>query len=120
MEVAPESATRVGRDIYSVSRLNREARVLLERGFGTLWVEAEISNFSRPTSGHWYFSLKDANAQVRCAMFRQRNMLSTFTARGRLCRVRICISCWGTFPAQSLMARMLGTSSTILRSVSRG
>lgn len=81
MEAAPESATRVGRDIYSVSRLNREVRVLLERGFGTLWVEAEISNFSRPSSGHWYFSLKDANAQVRCAMFRQRNMLCTFTAR---------------------------------------
>ena len=45
------------------------------------WVEAEISNFSRPSSGHWYFSLKDANAQVRCAMFRQRNMLCAFTAR---------------------------------------
>jgi exodeoxyribonuclease VII large subunit len=81
MEAAPESATRVGRDIYSVSRLNREVRMLLERGFGTLWVEAEISNFSRPSSGHWYFSLKDANAQVRCAMFRQRNMLCTFAAR---------------------------------------
>jgi exodeoxyribonuclease VII large subunit len=81
MDVAPGSATRVGRDIYSVSRLNREVRLLLERGFGTLWVEAEISNFSRPSSGHWYFSLKDANAQVRCAMFRQRNMLSAFIAR---------------------------------------
>src|SRR5580692_2394539 len=81
MEAAPESAARVGRDIYSVSRLNREVRVLLERGFGTLWVEAEISNFSRPGSGHWYFSLKDANAQVRCAMFRQRNIQCAFTAR---------------------------------------
>jgi exodeoxyribonuclease VII large subunit len=81
MEAAPESAARVGRDIYSVSRLNREVRVLLERGFGILWVEAEISNFSRPGSGHWYFSLKDANAQVRCAMFRQRNIQCAFTAR---------------------------------------
>jgi len=72
---------RPERDIYSVSRLNREVRVLLERGFGSLWLEAEISNFSRPSSGHWYFSLKDAAAQVRCAMFRQRNMLCTFTAR---------------------------------------
>jgi exodeoxyribonuclease VII large subunit len=70
-----------GRDIYSVSRLNREVRVLLERGFGSLWLEAEISNFSRPGSGHWYFSLKDSGAQVRCAMFRQRNMLCVFTAR---------------------------------------
>ena len=42
-------------------------RVLLERGFGSLWLEAEISNFARPSSGHWYFSLKDADAQVRCA-----------------------------------------------------
>jgi exodeoxyribonuclease VII large subunit len=72
---------RPDRDIYSVSRLNREVRVLLERGFGSLWLEAEISNFSRPSSGHWYFSLKDAAAQVRCAMFRQRNMLARFTPR---------------------------------------
>jgi exodeoxyribonuclease VII large subunit len=79
-----ENATppnRPERDIYSVSRLNREVRVLLERGFGSLWLEAEISNFARPSSGHWYFSLKDAAAQVRCAMFRQRNMLCAFTAR---------------------------------------
>jgi exodeoxyribonuclease VII large subunit len=69
------------RDIYTVSRLNREVRTLLERGFATLWLEAEISNFARPSSGHWYFSLKDASAQVRCAMFRQRNMLCGFTAR---------------------------------------
>jgi exodeoxyribonuclease VII large subunit len=75
------SPARPDRDIYSVSRLNREVRVLLERGFGSLWLEAEISNISRPSSGHWYFSLKDAAAQVRCAMFRQRNMLCTFTAR---------------------------------------
>jgi len=72
---------RPDRDIYTVSRLNREVRVLLERGFGSLWLEAEISNFARPSSGHWYFSLKDAGAQVRCAMFRQRNMLCTFAAR---------------------------------------
>lgn len=72
---------RTERDIYSVSRLNREVKLLLERGFGSLWLEAEISNFSRPSSGHWYFSLKDATAQVRCAMFRQRNMLCAFAAR---------------------------------------
>ncbi len=72
---------RRDRDIYTVSRLNREARVLLERGFGGLWLEAEISNFARPGSGHWYFSLKDTAAQVRCAMFRQRNMLIAFTPR---------------------------------------
>ncbi|MGC1520047.1 MAG: exodeoxyribonuclease VII large subunit [Steroidobacteraceae bacterium] len=75
------SLARPERDIYSVSRLNREVRVLLERGFGALWLEAEISNFARPSSGHWYFSLKDSAAQVRCAMFRQRNMLCAFTPR---------------------------------------
>jgi exodeoxyribonuclease VII large subunit len=69
------------RDVYSVSRLNREVRVLLERGFGSLWLEAEISNLAKPSSGHWYFSLKDATAQVRCCMFRQRNMLCVFAAR---------------------------------------
>ncbi len=52
--------------------------MLLERGFGSLWLEAEISNLARPSSGHWYFSLKDATAQVRCCMFRQRNMLCAF------------------------------------------
>src|ERR1019366_10443829 len=74
-------SARPDRDIYTVSRLNREVRMLLERGFATLWIEAEISNFARPSSGHWYFSLKDAAAQARCAMFRQRNMLCAFTAR---------------------------------------
>jgi exodeoxyribonuclease VII large subunit len=72
---------RQERDIYSVSRLNREVRILLERGFGSLWLEAEISNLARPSSGHWYFSLKDASAQVRCCMFRQRNMLCGFAPR---------------------------------------
>jgi exodeoxyribonuclease VII large subunit len=72
---------RPDRDIYSVSRLNREVKALLERGFGSIWLEAEISNFSRPGSGHWYFSLKDAQAQVRCCMFRQRNMLCAFAAK---------------------------------------
>jgi exodeoxyribonuclease VII large subunit len=75
------TSLRPERDVYTVSRLNREVRVLLERGFGTLWIEAEISNFARPSSGHWYFSLKDPGAQVRCAMFRQRNILCPFTAR---------------------------------------
>jgi len=75
------AALRPDRDIYSVSRLNREVKMLLERGFGTLWLEAEISNLARPSSGHWYFSLKDAGAQVRCCMFRQRNMLCTFSVK---------------------------------------
>jgi len=76
--VSNSPGARPDRDVYSVSRLNREVRVLLERGFGSLWLEAEISNLARPSSGHWYFSLKDAAAQVRCCMFRQRNMLCGF------------------------------------------
>src|SRR5882724_8819496 len=83
METAENTSrpARPDRDIYSVSRLNREVRMLLERGFGSLWLEAEISNFARPGSGHWYFSLKDAAAQVRCAMFRQRSMLCSSVPR---------------------------------------
>ncbi|MBV8876948.1 MAG: exodeoxyribonuclease VII large subunit [Gammaproteobacteria bacterium] len=69
------------RDVYSVSRLNREVRVLLERGLGVLWVEGELSNFSQPPSGHWYFSLKDRDAQLRCAMYRAKNSLVGFTPR---------------------------------------
>src|SRR5206468_4546017 len=64
--------------------LNGEARVLLERGFGSLWLEGELSNFSRPASGHWYFSLKDSEAQLRCAMFRQKNMLANFAPKDGL------------------------------------
>ena len=64
---------RVERDVYSVSRLNKEVRLLLESGLPVLWLEGELSNFAAPASGHWYFSLKDSAAQVRCAMWRQRN-----------------------------------------------
>lgn len=63
------------RDIYSVSRLNREAKSVLEGGFPPIWVEGEISNLARPGSGHVYFSLKDAQAQVRCALFRSQSRL---------------------------------------------
>ena len=59
-------------DIWSVSTLNRAARDLLESGIGTVWLEAEVSNLARPASGHLYFSLKDAGAQLRAAFFRQR------------------------------------------------
>ncbi len=81
MEPGSAANLRPDRDVYSVSRLNREVKTLLERGFGLIWLEAEISNLARPSSGHWYLSLKDANAQVRCCMFRQRNMLCTFAVK---------------------------------------
>lgn len=57
-------------NIYSPSELNHEARLHLEAGFGKIWIEAEISNLSRPASGHLYFSLKDDKAQISCALFR--------------------------------------------------
>src|SRR4051794_35560734 len=69
------------RQILTISQLNLAARTLLERGLGSVWLEGEISNLSRPASGHWYFSLKDAGAQVRCAMFRTRSMLVRFPVR---------------------------------------
>ena len=60
------------RTIYRVSEFTREARDLLETHFGTAWLTGEISNLATPASGHIYFSLKDENAQIRCAMFRSR------------------------------------------------
>ncbi len=56
--------------IYRPGELNQEARVHLEAGFPRLWVQGEISNLARPASGHLYFTLKDARAQIRCALFR--------------------------------------------------
>ncbi len=77
------------RDIYTVSRLNREVRTVLETGFPLLWIEAELSNFARPASGHWYFSLKDEAAQVKCAMFKNRNQLvKVLPANGKQVLVR--------------------------------
>ncbi len=60
------------KNIYTVTKLNQSARLLLEEGLGTIWVEGEISNFIRASSGHIYFSLKDEHAQVRCAYFKGR------------------------------------------------
>lgn len=59
--------------ILSVSELNRLARDMLERSFPLFWISGEICNLTRAASGHWYFSLKDSGAQVRCVMFRSRN-----------------------------------------------
>jgi exodeoxyribonuclease VII large subunit len=67
--------------ILSVSELNRLAREVLESNFPLFWVSGEVSNFTRAASGHWYFSLKDANAQVRCVMFKGRNSYVDFMPR---------------------------------------
>ncbi len=81
MAIRIEERAPPARDVYSVTRLNREVRSVLERGLGVIWVEGELSNFSQPASGHWYFSLKDRDAQLRCAMFRLKNSLVGFTPR---------------------------------------
>ena len=73
----PDSAP--GLPVLTVSELNRMARRALESQLPLLWVEGEVSNFTRAASGHWYFSLKDTNAQVRCVMFRGRNQFADFT-----------------------------------------
>jgi len=67
--------------ILRVSDLNSAVREIIEGNFPPLRVEGEISNFACPSSGHWYFSLKDAQAQVRCAMFRNRNGLQSWRPR---------------------------------------
>ncbi|WP_298170605.1 exodeoxyribonuclease VII large subunit [Acidithiobacillus sp.] len=67
--------------ILTVSALNGAVREIIEGNFPLLRVEGELSNFSSPGSGHWYFSLKDARAQVRCAMFHQRNTYTRIQPR---------------------------------------
>jgi len=59
--------------VITVSELNRMARLAIERTLPSAWIGGEISNLTQAPSGHWYFTLKDANATVRCAMFRNRN-----------------------------------------------
>ena len=67
--------------MMSVTELNRLARDVLEQSFPLFWVSGEISNFTRAASGHWYFSLKDENAQVSCVMFRGRNNYLDWTPK---------------------------------------
>lgn len=65
-------------NIFTVTQLNYSVRNLLEIELGQVWLIGEISNFSQPVSGHWYLTLKDENAQVRCAMFKMKNMRVSF------------------------------------------
>jgi exodeoxyribonuclease VII large subunit len=101
MPLPPATDRNAGRTIYQVSELADVLRGVIEGALPRIWVQGEISNFSRPASGHWYFTIKDARAQLRCAMFRNANLyirpqpkdgdsvliraqLSFYTARGEL------------------------------------
>ena len=65
--------------LYSVRQFNREVRELLESNYKEIWVGGEISNLATPSSGHLYFSLKDQDAQVRCAFFRGQRLKASCT-----------------------------------------
>ncbi|MFC4481444.1 MULTISPECIES: exodeoxyribonuclease VII large subunit [Cupriavidus] len=81
------------REVIPVSELNHAIAGVLERSFPLAWVRGEISNFTRAASGHWYFSLKDARAQIRCVMFRGRNQHVDFAPReGEAVEVRALVS----------------------------
>ncbi len=71
MYTDPFQRLNLDRDVLTVSQLNNRARLLLEDVFAQVWVEGEISNLAKPASGHIYFTLKDSQSQVRCALFRQ-------------------------------------------------
>ncbi|SAL66477.1 exodeoxyribonuclease VII large subunit [Caballeronia cordobensis] len=70
-----------GDAVIPVSALNRAISSMLERSFPLVWVSGEVSNFTRAASGHWYFSIKDAGAQMRCVMFRGRAQYAEFMPR---------------------------------------
>ena len=85
---APDSSTTL-----TVTQLNRQAKRLLEGHFEFVWIEGELSNLAQPGSGHWYFTLKDNSAQVRCAMFRNRNQRVRFNPKhGQQLLVRARVS----------------------------
>lgn len=88
----PPSPPAPERQAYTPSQLNALARSLLEDAFPLIWVEGELGNLAKPSSGHLYFTLKDARAQVRCALFKPKSQWLKFVpreglrvlARGRL------------------------------------
>ncbi|RZU98196.1 exodeoxyribonuclease VII large subunit [Spiribacter vilamensis] len=95
-------------NIYTVSRLNQTVRALLEQALPLVWVEGEISNLARPRSGHIYFTLKDADSQVRCALFHNRAMrLRTTPENGDQVRIRARIGLYAPRGEYQLIAEHL-------------
>jgi len=79
-------------NIYTVGRLNAEIKALLETGFPLVWVRGEISNFRVPASGHFYFTLKDEDSQIRAVFFRPHNRHLRFQPESGmqvLCQARV-------------------------------
>ena len=85
----PINGNAPGRRVFSVGELTHRIKATLENEIGTVWVEGEISNFSRPASGHLYFTLKDRDAQIRCAMFRGNQTRLKFAPKDGL---RVCLN----------------------------
>lgn len=76
--------TKTERKIYSVSEITKEIRFLLEKQYPFVWISGEISNLKKHSSGHWYFTLKDASAQLRTVMFRGSNSRVKFDVESGL------------------------------------
>ncbi|MBC7452655.1 MAG: exodeoxyribonuclease VII large subunit, partial [Massilia sp.] len=85
-----------GAPVLTVTALNAQVARLLERSFPLTWIGGEISNFTRASSGHWYFTLKDDAAQVRAVMFRGRAQFAGFIPReGDKVEVRALVTLYG-------------------------
>ncbi len=94
--------------IYNISKLNSEIKQLLEGNFGSVWVDAEISNFVAASSGHWYFTLKDARSQIKCAMFKGKNRRVSFKPQnGQQVMVRANLSVYEPRGDYQLLADMM-------------
>src|SRR3954464_4161609 len=85
-----------GQPVLTVTALNQQVARLLERSFPLTWIAGEISNFTKASSGHWYFTLKDDAAQVRSVMFRSRAQYAGFVPReGDKVEVRALVTLYG-------------------------
>ncbi|HZJ94059.1 MAG TPA: exodeoxyribonuclease VII large subunit [Thiopseudomonas sp.] len=113
----PFQSLGLDREVLTVSQLNQRARLLLEDVFPQVWVEGELSNIARPASGHVYFTLKDRNAQVRCAIFRQQaSRVREFLKDGLLVRVRGRVSIYeGRGDYQMILERVEAAGDGALR-----
>lgn len=96
------------RKIYQVSEINRLSKIQLETAFRDVWIEGEISNLRRPQSGHFYFSLKDADSQIKGVMFRPNQRQLDFTLKdGIKVRARGTVSIYTSSGIYQIVCRKL-------------